>query len=226
MHTCLCSASLFNIITTPLFPISILPCPQTERLRCLKHCTLLKEQLSSPPCLDDGFALLSHDDQSLLRPFRTGEEKAKNINLAEKRRDSGGGGKWGIADKGDRKENDKENHSRLEPLDVSSPHSQANPHPHPIPLYEHWLEDLPAYGLNDAIELHTQTIAALTNKSKWSLVAVPQHIAGPPVDIAALTAYTTGSDGGSNDRPKVKKNSGSAPGSVRLANAWADGEQI
>lgn len=182
--------------------------------------------MSSPPCLDDGFALLSHEDQSLLRPFRTGEEKAKNLNIADKGKDSEGGGKLGITDKGDRKENEKEIHSRLEPLDVSSPHSQANPHPHPLPLYEHWLEDLPTYGLNDAIELHTQTIGALTDMSKWSLVAVPQHIAGPPVDIAALTADTPGSDGGSNDRPKVKKSSGSGPGSVRLANAWADGEQF
>ena len=161
-----------------------------------------------------------------MKPFRAGEEIAKN--MAERRKynvegkEDVVGGKLGIADHGDRKENDKENLSSLKPLSVSSPH----PHPHPLPLYEHWLDDIPTYGLNDAVELHTQTIGALTNKSKWGIVAVPQHIAGPPVDIATLTAYTPGSNGGSNDRARVKKSSGSGSGSTRLANAWADGEEI
>ena len=201
----------------------------------------MKEQLSSPPSLDDGYTLLSHDERLFLRPFRAGEEKVKN--MVDRKKDSlkesenenergkvGGGGKLGIADNGDRKENDKENYSLLYPQDVSSPHPhphshpRSHSHPHPLPHYEHWLDDIPAYGLSDAVELHTQTIGALTNKNRWSIVAVPQHIAGPPVDIAALTTRTPGSDGGSNDRPKVKKNSGSGPGSTRLANAWADGE--
>lgn len=221
-------------MTTHRTSISLLQFHQTERLRSLQHCASLKEQLSSPPSLDDGYTLLSYDERSFLRPFRAGEETAKN--MVERRKDSlkenenerekvGGGGKLGIADNGDRKENDKENYSLLYPLDVSPPHPHSHSHPHPLPQYEHWLDDIPEYGLSDAVELHTQTIGALTNKNKWSIVAVPQHIAGPPVDIAALTTHTPGSDGGSNVRPKIKKNSGSGPGSTRLANAWADGEE-
>ena len=49
-----------------------------------------------------------------------------------------------------------------------------------------WLQDLPVAGLGDAVDLHLQTMAALRDREKWSLVALPSNIAGPPVDIKRL----------------------------------------
>jgi hypothetical protein len=79
---------------------------------------------------------------------------------------------------------------------------------------QNWVQDLPSYGLNDAVDLHTQTIEALRNKSKWSLVAVPLNLTGPPVDIAALNLES--------DREKRQGRKGRSD--PRLASAWADGE--
>lgn len=82
---------------------------------------------------------------------------------------------------------------------------------------QNWVQDLPSYGLSDAVDLHTQTMEALRNKSKWSLVAVPLNLTGPPVDIAALSAESEKEKG----RPGRKGHS-----NLRPASAWADGEDF
>jgi hypothetical protein len=48
-----------------------------------------------------------------------------------------------------------------------------------------WLQRIPSYDLQDAFELHNQTLAAL-KQSKWSIVAVPHNITGPPIDVTKL----------------------------------------
>ena len=87
-----------------------------------------------------------------------------------------------------------------------------------------WIQDLPSYGLNDALELHAQTIEALKDKSKWSLVGVPYNIAGPPVDIAMLNIEPVEVD--RNGRGNVAVNGKRRLPLPHLANAWANGELI
>lgn len=82
---------------------------------------------------------------------------------------------------------------------------------------QNWVQDLPSYGLNDAVDLHTQTIEALRNKSKWSLVAVPLNLTGPPVDIAALNLESD------REKGRMGRKGHSNP---RLASAWADGKGL
>ena len=75
---------------------------------------------------------------------------------------------------------------------------------------------LPEYGLADAVDLHTKTIAALRNKSKWSIVAVPYNITGPPIDIATMNIEEKGMKKGKNGKRLHPP----------LATAWADGENF
>ena len=79
-----------------------------------------------------------------------------------------------------------------------------------------WMGYLPEYGLADAVDLHTKTIAALRNKSKWSIVAVPYNITGPPIDIATIKIEEKGMKKGKNGKRLHPP----------LATAWADGENF
>jgi hypothetical protein len=75
-----------------------------------------------------------------------------------------------------------------------------------------WLHDLPHDGLHDAVELHLKTMAALKDREKWSLVALPNNITGPPVDIIKV--------GQERQKSSSLKKRYLPP----LAAAWADGE--
>lgn len=100
--------------------------------------------------------------------------------------------------------------------------SNKNEHGNISSFSNHWIQDLPTYGLDDALELHAQTIAALKDDSKWSLVGVPYNIAGPPVDIAQLNVESV--EVNRNGRKILAVNGKKRPPLPHLANAWANGE--
>jgi hypothetical protein len=53
-------------------------------------------------------------------------------------------------------------------------------------LAEEWLSGLTIDGVEYAVHSHLRTAAALKDKTRWSLVAVPHDVTGPPVDITNL----------------------------------------
>eukprot|EP01041_Mallomonas_annulata_P003619 gene3619-7200_t len=51
--------------------------------------------------------------------------------------------------------------------------------------------EISRYGLPDAIDAHLRTVSVLKDKSKWSVVAAPHDIAGPPIDLLQLDTAAT-----------------------------------
>ena len=78
-----------------------------------------------------------------------------------------------------------------------------------------WLYDLPRHGLEDAVDMHLQTMEALADKEKWSLVALPNNITGPPVDIKRVEHLTSQAS---------NRKGGKGRYLPPLAAAWADGD--
>ena len=124
---------------------------------------------------------------------------------------------------------------KREKIEIKDNISTATSCTFPSTFSKGWIGLLPTYGLDDAVELHTQTMMALKNKSKWSIVAVPYNITGPPVDIAALHLEDEreekertknemrGREGGGGGGGRRRGNKARKPFSS-LATAWADGK--
>jgi hypothetical protein len=179
---------------------------QADRLASLGRCTHLTQQLSHPLSLDDARALITAEDAVKPMPLSVivpnNSSSFAPVKNKEDQDAKGGGGR-----------------------DIKSNNSIGNEAPgrgkenekSPELFSQNWVQDLPSYGLNDAVDLHTQTIEALRNKSKWSLVAVPLNLTGPPVDIAALNLESD------REKGRMGRKGHSNP---RLASAWADGEDF
>ena len=63
--------------------------------------------------------------------------------------------------------------------------------------------------------MHLQTMEALADKEKWSLVALPNNITGPPVDIKRVEHLTSQAS---------NRKGGKGRYLPPLAAAWADGD--
>ena len=139
---------------------------------------------------------------------------------------------------------DEKKREKREKIEIKDNISTATSCTFPSTFSKGWIGLLPTYGLDDAVELHTQTMMALKNKSKWSIVAVPYNITGPPVDIAALHLEDEreeeertkndmrgregregreGGGGGGGGGGRRRGNKARKPFSS-LATAWADGK--
>jgi hypothetical protein len=200
---------LFSLPSISFSPYSLPSLPliaQADRLASLGRCTHLTQQLSHPLSLDDARALITADDTAKPMPLsviipNSAPSFSPFINRDDP--DAKGRGSREI----------KSNNSLVSEVPGRGKENEKSQES----FSQNWVQDLPSYGLNDAVDLHTQTIEALRNKSKWSLVAVPLNLTGPPVDIAALNLESD------REKGRIGRKGHSNP---RLASAWADGEDL
>ena len=190
-----------------------------DRLDSLGRCAVLTHQLSNPIGLQEGCDLIAADDRlkaSTSIPNKnthTGSSSILSSNIKTDKADTKLPFNPSLINTPTNKEISSENKNNSNQRDEKKS-SFSN----------HWVQDLPSYGLNDALELHAQTIAALKDKSKWSLVGVPYNIAGAPVDIAQLNVEPVEAD--RNGRNNLAVNGKRRLPLPHLANAWANGKLI
>ena len=185
-------------------------------MNSLGQCSFLIEQLSNPPTLDEGFHLIAEESK-----YRA------NVTSADTRVRSDASSKSSVVkdknEKKDKKEQIGENRENRENVTLSLPSTSSTTSS--STFSKDWIQSLPIYGLDDAVELHIKTMTALRSKSKWSIVAVPHNITGPPVDISDLHISTDEDKEGWTGRGESGRKKGIKSGLPfsSLPSAWADG---